>query len=86
MDQQQLLLSWSEKLFLFLCFRAFICSHIVGFFASCHLPYGILVVHLGSAAELLYHAVLGADVQFFVCLPSNFHPAFCLFGVEIDPS
>lgn len=78
-------MKWEAE-FLFLCSCACFCFRVFGFFGSLSLPHDILVVHLGWAAELLYHAVLWADVQLFVCLPSNFHPSFCLCGVEIDPS
>lgn len=66
--------------------HAFVPS-LVGFFDSLDLPTDVfLVVHLGPAAELLCPAFLWADAQPFLCLPSSFHPASGLFGVEVDAS
>lgn len=68
-----------------LCFRACFCSCTVGFLDSLDLPHDILVVHLGSAAEVLYRAFLRADAQLFVRLPSYFVPPFVSAAWKLIP-
>lgn len=66
-----------ERAAQFLSFCTRFCSRFSSF-DSLDLPHYILVAHLRSVEELLYHTFLDTDVQPFVSFPSNFHLAFCL--------
>jgi len=81
LNWQQFPLSCLEQLIFFsgyIVVRAFVPA-LGGFFDSCDLPRGILVVHLGSAAELLYRAFPWAEAQPSVRLPSSLRPLLSLW-------